>query len=200
MCLAFVGVALVGAVVAGDAEAEPQWREYAYADQQFAVSFPAEPSVTTIPFQTPDGTRVTEKIYSLQQDTGRFQIEVFDLLQVRMEENTVISRAAAALREKGQARVDIAAEVQGHWGRYLSIETPDGGHMIAAVFFRNDRLYEIEASAPAAGFAAVSSDMVRFQQSLRFFGPFHGRRFEPRTQDALQNLGGRVFGPSGSGR
>jgi hypothetical protein len=182
------------------AKAEPQWREYAYADQQFAVSFPAEPSVTTIPLQTPDGARVTEKVYVLQQDTGRFQIAVFDLLQARMDENTVISRAAAALREKGEAHVDIAAEVQGHWGRYLSLETPDGGRMIAAVFFRNDRLYEIQASAPATSFDALSSDLVRFQQSVRFFGPFHGRRFEPRTQDALQSLGGRVFGPSGSGR
>ncbi len=190
------GVLIVAiAAMAAGARAEPQWREYAYDDQQFAVSFPAQPSVMTIPLNTPDGTRVTEKVYFVQQETSRLEIAVFDLLRARINEATVISRAAASLREKGEVKLDIAAEVQGHWGRFLSLETRDGSHTIAAVFFRNDRLYEIEASAPAASFESVSSDMVRFQQSLRFFGPLRGRRLPSQPELALQNLGGRLFGP-----
>src|SRR5207248_8325966 len=54
---------LVASVLAtGGAEAEPQWREYAYADQQFAVSFPAEPTVATVALNAPDGGNVSEKI------------------------------------------------------------------------------------------------------------------------------------------
>jgi len=185
-------------LLAGGARADAQWREYAYGDQQFAVSFPAQPSVMTIPLDTPDGIRVTEKLYFVQQETSRFEIAVFDLLRARMNEATVISRAAASLREKGKVKLDIAAEVQGHWGRFLSLETPDGSHTIAGVFFRNDRLYEVQANAPAASFESVSSDMVRFQQSLRFFGPLRGRRLPAQPELALQNLGGRLFGPGAS--
>jgi hypothetical protein len=92
------------------------------------------------------------------------------------------------------------AEVQGHWGHYFSLETRDGRHTIAGVFFRNYRLYEIEASAPASDFEAVSSELVRFQQSLRFIGSLRDRRLAQRPGEELQNLGGRLIGPDGSQR
>lgn len=97
--------------------------------------------------------------------------------------------------------MDIAAEVQGHWGHFFSLETHAGMHTLAGVFFRNERLYEIEASAPLSDFEAVSSDLVRFQQSLRFTGSLRSRRFvQPPTQGFLQNFGGRLLGPDGSHR
>lgn len=189
------GIATLVAVIASRAEAQSQWREYAYPDQQFAATFPAPPEVIRVPFEGADGHRVSEVVYYLQQGSERFQVEVFDLLRAGIDEQTAIARAAASMREKGDVRIDIAAEVQGHWGHYLSLETHDGRHTIAGVFFRNDRLYEIEASAPAYGFEAVSSDLVRFQQSLRFIGSFRSRRLAPPlAEGVLPNLGGRLFG------
>jgi hypothetical protein len=188
-------IAALAAVTASGAEAQPQWREYAYPDQQFAAAFPASPEIMRIPFEGADGRRVTEVVYSLQQDSERFQVGVFDLLKAGIDEPTAIARATASMRDKGEVTIDIAAEVQGHWGRFLSLETHDGRHSIAGVFFRNDRLYEIEASAPAADFEAVSADLVRFQQSLRFVGSLRSRRFSaPPAQEFLQTFGGRLFG------
>ena len=60
------GIAALVALIAGRAEAESQWREYAYADQQFAAAFPAPPDVMRMPFEDADGRRVTEMVYSLQ--------------------------------------------------------------------------------------------------------------------------------------
>ena len=198
--IAFLIAALV-AVIAGRAEAQSQWREYSYPDQQFSAAFPAPPEVTRIPFEGADGRRATEMVYYLQQDSERFQVAVFDLLRADINETTAIDRATRSLREKGEVRLDIAAEVQGHWGHFLSLETHDGRHTIAGVFFRNERLYEIEASAPASDFEAVSSDLVRFQQSLRFIGSLRSRRLVPPPAEGfLPNLGGRLFGPSGSQR
>jgi len=195
------GIAAVVAVIAGRAEAQSQWREYAYPDQQFAAAFPAPPEVTRVPFEDADGRRVTEVVYHLQQDSERFQVSVFDLLRSGINEPTAIARAATSMREKGEVKLDIVAEVQGHWGHFLSLETHDGRHVIAGVFFRNERLYEIEASAPASDFEAVSSDLVRFQQSLRFTGSLRSRRFvAPPTEGFLQNFGSRVLGPDGTHR
>jgi hypothetical protein len=191
------GIAALVAVIASPAEAETQWREYAYPDQQFAAAFPAPPDVIRIPFEGAGGRRVTKVVYYLQQDAARFQVGVIDLLRAGVNEPTAIARAAASMREKGEVRIDIAAEVQGHWGHYLSLETHDGRHTIAGVFFRNDRLYEIEASAPASDFDALSSNLVRFQQSLRFIGSLRSRRFAPPPGEGfLENLGGRLFGGS----
>jgi hypothetical protein len=195
------GIAALVAVIASRAEAQSQWREFAYPDQQFAAAFPAPPEVMRIPFEDADGRRATEMIYSLQQGSERFQVAVFDLLRAGINEQTAIARAAASMREKGEVRMDIAAEVQGHWGHFFSLETHAGMHTLAGVFFRNERLYEIEASAPLSDFEAVSSDLVRFQQSLRFTGSLRSRRFvPPPTQGFLQNFGGRLLGPDGSHR
>src|SRR5215469_3965505 len=151
------------------AEAQTQWREYAWANAQFAVSFPAPPSVARMP-SDPTAEHIRGTVYFVDQPTGRFEVVVFEVGLSGLSEPVAIGRAAAVLRRKGKIDVDIASEVQGHWGRFLSFETQDGGHTIAAVYFRNDRLYEIEATAPLASFDTVSSDMVRFQQSLRFTG------------------------------
>jgi hypothetical protein len=195
------GIAALVAVVASRAEAQSQWREYTYPDQQFAAAFPAPPEVMRVPFESADGRRVTEVVYYLQQDSKWFQVAVFDLLRAGINEPTAIAGATASMREKGEVRLDIVAEVQGHWGHFLSLETHDGRHTIAGVFFRNERLYEIEASAPASDFEAVSSELVRFQQSLRFIGTLRSRRFVPPPAEGfLPNLGGRLFGPSGSPR
>jgi len=190
------GIAALVVAIGSRAEADPQWREYAYPAQQFAASFPAPPEVMKLPSEG----GVTEVVYSLQQDSQRFEVKVFDVLRAGINEPTAIARAAAAMRERGEVKMDIAAEVQGHWGHFFSLEAPDGRHTIAGVFFRNDRLYEIEASAPASDFEAVSSDLVRFQQSLRFFGSLRNRRFAPPPGAALENLGGRLLGPDGSQR
>ena len=187
------GIAALIVFIACRADAEPQWREYAYPDQQFAATFPAPPDVARLRSER----GVSEAIYHLELGSEQFQVLVFDVLRAGISEPTAIANAAANLRERGEVKLDIAAEVQGHWGHYLSLETPDGRHTIAAVFFRNERLYEIEASAPAAEFEAVSSDLVRFQQSLRFTGNLRSRRFAPQpTEGPLQNLGGRLFGGS----
>src|SRR5258708_13634106 len=114
------GIAALVAVIAGRAEAQSQWREYAYPDQQFAAAFPAPPEVTRVPFEDADGRRVTEVVYHLQQDSERFQVAVFDLLRSGINEPTAIARADESLREKGEVKIDIVAKVQGHWGHFLS--------------------------------------------------------------------------------
>jgi hypothetical protein len=195
------GIAALLAVIAGRAEAESRWREYVYPDQQFTAAFPAPPKIVRIPFEAAEGHRATEAIYYLEQGSERFEVAVFDLVRAGISEPTAIARATASMHEKGEVRIDIATEVQGHWGHYLSLETHDGRHVIAGVFFRNERLYEIEASAPASDFEAVSSDLVRFQQSLRFIGSLRSRRFVPPSSEGIvQNFGGRLLGRDGSQR
>ena len=85
-------IAALAAAIAMPACAEPQWREYVYADQQFAAAFPAEPSVVTVEAGDPGG--VTEKIYSVDEAATHFQVAVFDLIRTHIEEPAAIARAA----------------------------------------------------------------------------------------------------------
>ena len=158
------------------AAAQSTWQEYTYPDQQFAVSFPAEPTGTAMRYRAADGTMQPETLYSVQQDTGLFRVTVIDLANTGIDETAAVNQAIGGLREKGDVKLDIPARVQRNYGRYLNIAGNDGSHTIAAVFFGNNRLYEIEGTVPASNPDSLSGEMIRFQQSLRFMGEAAGGR------------------------
>ena len=168
--------ATLTAILTTPLQAQSTWQEYTYPDQQFAVSFPSQPTVTTIPFKAADGTAVMETLYSVRQDTGIFQVEVIDLTNTGTDGATAIGQAVAALGEKGNVKLNMQARVQRNYGRYLNIAGSDGSHTIAAVFFGNGRLYEIEGTVPASNPDGLSGEMIRFQQSIRFMGDAAGAR------------------------
>ena len=60
------------ALLTTTAVAQSTWQEYTYPDQQFAVSFPSQPTVTTMPFKSADGTTVLETVYSVRQGHWHF--------------------------------------------------------------------------------------------------------------------------------
>jgi hypothetical protein len=168
------------AILTSAASAQSTWQEYTYPDQQFAVSFPSQPAVTTMPFKTADGSTLMETLYSVRQDTGIFQVAVTDLTNAGTDGAAAIGQAVAALAEKGDVKLNMEARVQRNYGRYLNIAGNDGSHTIAAVFFGNGRLYQIEGTVPASSPDALSGEMIRFQQSLRFMGDAAGGRgFRP---------------------
>jgi hypothetical protein len=190
-------IAAAVTLIAHSADAQSEWREYVYADQQFAMSFPGEPAVTVSRLESPDGNMVREWLYSVVLDSAQFQVSVFDLLRARLDGPTAVARAAYSLCANREVKLDAVAEVQGNWGRDLEMVGVDGNSIVAAVFFRNDRLYVIEAAAPVSDFEELSADMIRFQQSLRFVGDRRSRLLPPDPKRALQSLGGRLLGPTG---
>jgi hypothetical protein len=169
-------VAALLASLAGSATAQSTWQEYTYPDQQFAVSFPAQPAVAAAQYRLADGTMLPETLYSVQQDTGLFRVAVIDFANAGIDQSAAIDQAIAGLRDKGDIKLNIQARVQRNYGRYLNIAGNDGSHTIAAVFFGGNRLYELEGTVPASNPDALSGEMIRFQQSLRFMGEAAGGR------------------------
>ena len=108
---------------------------------------------------------------------------------------TIMARSINAAQRWGDVKLDIPARVQRTLGRYLNIAGHDGSHSVAAVFFTENRLYEIEGTVAASNPDALSGEMVRFQQSLRFMGRAAGRSYTRVITQELQ-LGDRFFGSS----
>jgi hypothetical protein len=182
-------------ILTGPAGAQSTWQEYTYPDQQFAVSFPGAPTITTAPFTAANGTQVTQTLYSVQQDTGLFRVAVIDFSTAGIDRTTAIDQAVAELRAKGDIKLDIQARVQRNIGRYLNLASNDGSHTIAAVFFGANRLYEIEGTVPASNPDALSGEMIRFQQSLRFMGDAAGARGARFARGRFQGRGRRFRQP-----
>jgi hypothetical protein len=189
-------IPVLAAILANPAGAQSSWQEYAYPQQQFAVSFPGQPVIQILPIKTADGSRVTETLYTVRQETRLFQVVVIDFGNAEIDGPTIMARSINAAQRWGDVKLDIPARVQRTFGRYLNIAGHDGSHSVAAVFFAENRLYEIEGTVAASNPDALSGDMIRFQQSLRFMGRAAGRSYAPVYMPDLLQVGDRFFGPS----
>src|SRR5262249_52094925 len=115
-----------------------------------------------------------------QQENSAYRVSVIDFGNVTFDRDAAIEEALNEFRGKGDVKVDIPARVNRNFGRQLSIVAKDGSRSSVAVFFANNRLYEIEGTVLASNPDPNSGDAIRFQQSLRFTGnnagpPFGGR-------------------------
>jgi hypothetical protein len=164
--LAAFAVALL--LIGSPAQAQ-SWREYRYAG--FAVRFPVEPTVESGTYATAEGTTVAARIYSAQQDGTLYRMTVAELSRGRQSEAQVVSEAIGLLAEHADVVVDLPHRVNGILGRQLSIAGHDGSRTAVAVFYRNRRLYLIEGTILPTHDDPMSSDGMRFQQSLRFINP-----------------------------
>jgi hypothetical protein len=164
--VAAVLVALL--VMSSPAEAQA-WREYRYSG--FAISFPIEPTIESGTYATAEGTTVDARIYSAQQDGTLYKVTVADLSRVRRREADFVSTAIGLLTENGDIVVDLPHRVNGILGRQLSIAGHDGSRTAVAVFYRNRRLYLVEGTILPTHDDPMSSNGMRFQQSLRFIIP-----------------------------
>jgi len=160
-------IALVlAAVVAGSPAAAQSWQEYSYPDYAFTVAFPAEPRIETTIYQGADGRPVPARVYSAAQDNGVFRMTVVDLSKAVLEESAVIDHAIKTLSQGGEIKLDIPHRISRVFGRQLSIQAADGSRSSVAVFYHDQRLYQIEGKALATG--NTTADAIRFQQSLVF--------------------------------
>jgi hypothetical protein len=178
----FLIIASIITILTSQARAQA-WMEYNYPDFGFAVSFPTDPTVESVPYKTTNGTALGEIMYSVQQEASVYSVTVIDFSSASVEEATAMDQAVKALRENGDVKLDIPARVNRNRGRQLSIIGKDGSHSTVAIFLADHRLYQIQGTVLAWNPDPISGDGIRFQQSLRFTGGNLG-----------PNIGGNGFG------
>src|ERR1700678_1679756 len=107
---------ILAALVAGGPAAAQGWKEYAYPDYAFSVSFPAEPKAEITTYQAADGRAVEAHVYSVTQDGGLFKVTVADLSNAAMEESAVIDHAIKSLSQGGEVKVNTPHRVRRVYG------------------------------------------------------------------------------------
>jgi hypothetical protein len=172
--IAFILAAWAASGLSAGPAAAQSWKEYAYPDYAFAVSFPAEPKIEATTYQAPDGRTVPARVYAVIQPNSVFTMTIADLSETTLEESAVIDHAIQALSQGGEVKLNIPARVGRVFGRQLSILGADGSRSSAALFYVKGRLYQIEGKSLPPGNA--TSDAIRFQQSLVFTEAANGAR------------------------
>ena len=172
--IAFVLAALV---VSGPAAAE--WKEFNSVSEGFGVVFPTDPDVEEVAmFEVVPGKMVAAQIYSARNGNSLFKMTVVDGRDAGLQEPPVMDQALKRLTQGGEVKINVPHRIYRIYGRQLSVARPDGSLTTAAVFFANDRLYQIESTKFAGG---SDADAIRFHQSLTF-----DRNVANRTPQQMQ--------------
>ena len=148
----------------------PDWRPYDYPAMGFGVHFPAEPSVVRGTYPTAAGP-VPASIYSVKHENVEYRMTVADFSAAKTDEKTAIEAAVKTWATDGrEIKLDVEARINRRYGRELSVGGKDGSYSMVAIFFFNDRLYELSGKALPPNAQIATGKIIRFQQSLQFPG------------------------------
>ena len=142
------------------------WKEYENKDYAFTIHFPADPTVEAATYRTADGRSFPAQVFAAKQETGTFKVTVVEMPGEETGPNAAVMKTATkAVTDGGVIKFDIEHRVRAVYGRQLGIAGANGGYSYVALFYRNNRLYQVEGSAFVAG-GQAEVDAMRFQQSL----------------------------------
>jgi hypothetical protein len=133
---------LTGPVMADD------WKEYENQDYSFTIHFPMDPTVETAVYQATDGRSFPAHVFSVKQETGTFKVTVVEMVGEETGPNAaVMKEATKAVAGGGVIKFDIEHRLRAVYGRQLGIAGANGGYSYVALFYRNNRLYQVEGNA-----------------------------------------------------
>jgi hypothetical protein len=154
------------AVLFGTVALADDWKEYENADYAFSIHFPVNPMIEVSTYDRADGRSFLARVFSVKQETGVFTVTVVEMPgEETGSDASVMKDAATAITRGGAIKFDIPHRVRAVYGRQLGITDPKGGYSYIALFYRNNRLYQVEGTAFSAG-GQAEADAMRFQQSL----------------------------------
>jgi hypothetical protein len=143
-----------------------EWKEYENRDYGFTVHFPGDPAIETATYKAADGRSFPARVFSVKQDTGMFKVTVVDMPDKQTgSDAAVMKEITKVVADGGTIKFDIPHRVRGVYGRQLGIARANGGYSYVALFYRNNRLYQVEGNASIAG-GQAEVEAMRFQQSL----------------------------------
>ncbi len=160
--------ALAVAVVASHSAAAQTWKEYSFKDAGFAALYQGQPTVEERGYESAFASSVMERVYSHNSGGVDYLVAIADFSKAKADEDKTIEEAANALIARGRLTHDERGRIDFHYGREIRIETPDGTSYTDAIFFIDNRLFQIEVIYPAANNdPAGSSGIHFFQQAFR---------------------------------
>jgi len=163
LAIGFSGVAFA----AGDFP----WPEFSYPEAGFAAQYPAKPDVELRDYQTaqvPAGS-VKERVYAANSGGVIYTVNVADFTRTQAEKDKTIEEAVKKTAARGMVTHDEnSARIDFNYGREVRVEDSDGTSYTNAIFFIDNKLYQIMVTYPKVNTDPVGSSGIHFfQQAFR---------------------------------
>nr|ACN58803.1 hypothetical protein AKSOIL_0158 [uncultured bacterium BLR9] len=146
------------------------WPEYSFPEAGFAAQYPGKPQVEERSYKTaltPAGS-VKERVYSYNSGGVVYMVAIADFAAVKPIENRAIDEAARTVTSKGMLTHDVSARIDWHYGREIRVEDGSGTSYTDAIFYIDNKVYQIAVVFPLANTDPVGSAGIHFfQQAFR---------------------------------
>ncbi len=150
--------------------AEGGWPEFSYPEAGFAAQYPERPTLEERAYQTmlvPQGS-VKERVYSVNSGGVVYMVSIADFASARPNENRAIDEAVRAMATKGKLTHDVSARINWNYGREIRVEDDNGTSYTNAIFYIENKIYQIQVVYPMTNTdPAGSSGIHFFQQAFR---------------------------------
>jgi hypothetical protein len=147
------------------------WPEFSYPEAGFAAQYPAEPTVETRDYPTAQvpGGSVKERVYSTNSGGVIYAVNVADFTRTQAQKDKTIEEAVKRIAARGTVTNDeSSARIDFNYGRELRVEDTDGTSYTNAIFFIDNKLYQIMVTYPKGNTDPVGSSGIHFfQQAFR---------------------------------
>ena len=149
------------AVVASFPAAAQQWVDYSNPEYRFAVNFPVEPTEQDTDYVSADGTTLTGRSFSAEQDDSLYRVTVVTFPVEVADVAAELDHAAEAYRQRGEATHDQPGDYDGIPAYELSVIASDGRQIYVTALYHDRRLVIAEGEVSADAFPPI-----QFQQSI----------------------------------
>ncbi len=160
---------VLGMLISAPAVAQ-EWFEYVNQDQRFAVSLPAEPSISDGNFRSASGAMLPTQVFTALNGESTYTVTVVDYAGVDSEEYAeALEHAVAEIKQRdAELTSENDASYEGMDTRMLQFTNPDQTRSFIAVTLpptvsHLERLYIVEGRSPED-----APPPGLFQQSLSF--------------------------------
>jgi len=147
------------------------WPEYSFPESGFAAQYPVQPVMETRDYQTAlaPGGKVAERVYAVKSGGVVYTVDVADFTQAKADKDKTIEEAVKKTAVRGKVTHDeSSARIDFNYGREVRVEDADGASYTNAIFFIDDKLYQIMVTYPKVNTDPVGSSGIHFfQQAFR---------------------------------
>ena len=163
-----VGLAVAAVLfTSGALAADGGWQLFSYPEAGFAAQYPGQPKMEMQDYKTaqiPEGT-VRERVYSANSGGVVYAISVADFTRTRAQKDKTIEEAVKNLSGLGKLTHDESgARIDWNYGREVRVEDANGTSYTDAIFFIDNKLYQLKVTYPAVNNDPNGSSGIHFFQ------------------------------------
>lgn len=157
------GIISIIVVVASSSATAQQWIDYSNPEYRFAVNFPVEPTEQDVDYVSADGTTLTARSFSAEEDNNLYRVTVVTFPIEVDDVAAELDHAAEAYRLRGEATHDQPSDYDGIPAYEISVIDPDGRQIFVTALYHDRHLVISHGEVGADAFPPI-----QFQQSIWF--------------------------------